>query len=86
MGMLAYRYNDVIADGRADAIGAVLAVAWRMAGGGFEPFQGAISRAAFLPLRMIATIAIDDIFCDYMPLGAIQSYTDNSLPKPWAVG
>jgi hypothetical protein len=62
LGRLAYRYDDVIADGRADALGAVLAVAWRMAGGGFEPFQGAISRAAFHPLRMTATIRIDDIF------------------------
>ena len=93
LGRLAYRYNDVIADARADGRGAVLAVTWRVAGGGFgrcfEPLRDAIQRAVFHSLRMIAIIAIIaicDIFCDFMQLDAIRPYADNSLPKLWAAG
>jgi len=88
--MLAYRYNDVIADARADGRGAVLAVTWRVAGGGFgrcfEPLRDAIQRAVFHSLRMTAIIATGDIVCDLMQLDAIRPYADNSLPKLWAAG
>ena len=70
LGMLAYRYNDVIADGRAGVLGAALAVAWRVAGGGFGRPSGLFWQGN--PAKVCdycESMILNGIFCNFMQFG-----------------